>query len=406
MKRLISILLAIVICLALFACADKSSTETTPTNSGDAQTADSPQTNSGNAQTSDSSTSPVAQTGTLTGYIDDAVDHFARPTYQIAFVSTVFQFLQQAWYAAMQEFEPVLNIKVTSVSAENDSDAYLSNLELLKSRGFDGAIVDCTPAYQVRATEILEDSGIPYLAFVNTILDDNGKTVCPNVILDQYKAGVKIMEWLLANFENEEYFGKIDITKLGAIEIGYSTNVDLNARSEGAADTFKAMYPDNPHFFTDATTAGGLTPDAAYAIVSATVSAHPEIEYWFVSGCTEFFGPGAARAFDDLGKESVAMVCTFGHGPNVVDWESMTPDTVSANVACLMVPDLLYSVPAVAGIVALIDGRATKETLWLEKTPENYKYGNDYGVWEVENRVVTRWNYQDYIDETQKLMFG
>jgi len=299
---------------------------------------------------------------------------------------------------------------MTSVSGEGSQDTYLTNLELLATRGYDGALVDCPNQIQVRATELLEESGIAYIAFVQTILDDNNRTVCPNVILDQYIVGWNTMDWLIKNYKS--YMGEIDTSKLGAIDITVSTSVDLSARSDGPRDLFEETFPDGTYFQLDAVGAGGagtnvITPDVAYTLVTATVSANPQIEYWFVTGCVEFYGVGSARALEDLGRTTEnALVCVVGHGVNVVDWESMTPDTPTVNVACLMIPDLLYAAPAVAGIVALIDGRATPENLWLDETPKNYKYGNDYGVWEVENKVVTRQDYAEYIASIEALVLS
>ncbi|MDR1299933.1 MAG: hypothetical protein LBJ84_06780, partial [Oscillospiraceae bacterium] len=249
----------------------------------------------------------------------------------------------------------------------------------------------------VRAYEIVEETGVPYIAFVQSILDADGKTVCPQVVLDQYDTGKKTIDWLIANYKS--YWGEIDTSTLGLIDCAVTTSPDLALRAEAPETIFAETFPDGHYFMADMVAAGGITPDAAYAQVTAIVSANPQIEHWWVTGSTEFFGPGAARAFDDLGKVDNALVCVVGAGANVVDWDSMTADTPSALVACLAISDLLYAAPAVSGIIALIDGRATKETLWRDKTPQNWQFGTDYGVWLVENDIITRETYTTYFDE-------
>jgi hypothetical protein len=51
-------------------------------------------------------------------------------------------------------------------------------------------------------------------------------------------------------------------------------------------------------------------------------------------------------------------------------------------------------VPGAAGIVALIDGRATPETLWEDAKSE--AYGFDYAVYPLETEVITYDNYEEY----------
>ena len=395
MKRLVPLLLVIVMCLTLFACDKSTNSETQPTSSPSA---------GGSGAVS-------APSGTPQGYLEDDVDHYARDKYEIVFLANDFQFLQQSWYAGLQAFEKRFNIHMTSVSADGDWDSFINNIELVGTRGYDGVIVLGIPEINVRVAELMNETGVPWLAFVNIMLDDNGRTIGPNVILDQYAVGWKTMRWLLDNYPT--YWGNdIDGSKVGEIDITLSASIDLFSRQQGPKDLFLEHFPDGSFFPVDCVSTGlvgmaAISPEAAYDLVTATVSANPQIEYWFVTGATEFFGPGAARALEDLGRTpDNAMVCVVGHGANVVDWQSMSDDTVALNMACLMISDILYAAPAVAGIVALIDGRTTNDTLWVEKTPPNYQFGNDFGVWEVENRVVTRFNYQDYFDEVDALIFG
>ena len=296
---------------------------------------------------------------------------------------------------------------MTCVDGEGSQDTYLTNLELIGTRGFDGAIVDCPPAIQVRGYELLEESGVPYVGFFQTFLDDNNRTVCPNVQLDQYDSGARPMEWLVENYK--EFMGDVDISKMGVINLGYSAAPDLYARAAGPEDLYNKYLSEGTYFWVDAASAGAdfFSEEVGYNLTSATVSANPQIEYWLVTAPLEVYGPGAARALEDLGKTTAnALVCVMGQGANIADWDSMSEDTMSVNVACLIIHDFNMTYPAVAGVVALIDGRTTKDTLWLEKTPPNYKYGNDYGVWEVPCDIVTRWTYKEYLAEVDALIAG
>lgn len=396
MKKLITIFVVAVLCFGLFACSGK--TDTSAPSGGNAS-----------APPSGSSSAPPVP-AVPQGYPEDDVDHHARDTYDIAFLCDDYTFLQQSWFSSMVAFEERFNIKMTAISAEGDMDTFLANIELITTRGFDGAIVTCMPDIYVRATELLYESEIPWLAYTNTVVDDNGHTVAPTVSLDPYSVGWNTMKWLVDNYKS--YWGEIDESKLGAIDITVSTSPDLLARSEGPHDLFTETFPNSTHFQLDAVSTGRtgmgvVSEESAYDLVSATVAANPQIEYWLVTGAVEFYGVGSARALEALGKTTDnALVCVVGSGVNFVDWDSMSDDTKTVNVACLFLSDLRTSIPAVSGIVALIDGRVTKDTLWREKTPPNYKYGNDFGVWLLDTEVVTRATYKQALAFDEKLVLG
>jgi ABC-type sugar transport system substrate-binding protein len=391
MRKLISLLLALILLTALLAaCGDKTPPpETSPA-------AVSPSATPGTDGPGTDAATPAGE-ASKAGYIDDPVDHYDRDTYQIAYLAPAFMFLQQSWFAGMQEFEERLNIKVTSFSGEGDNDLYLQTIEIIADQGFDGIIIDCEVSVANRAYELLEESKLPYIAFVQSLIDGDNQTVCPQVVLDQYQTGEKVINWLVDNYRS--YWGEIDTSKLGLIDVCMSTQPDLATRAIAPEKIFKETFPDGTFFSADTATAGGVTPDAAYSLVSAIASSNPQIERWWVTGSTEFFGVGAARALEELGKTDTSLICVVGAGQVVVDWDSMAEDTKSPLVACLAISDLLYAAPAVSGIVALIDGRATKEDLWLDKTPAGWQFGEKYGVWLVENDVVTRETYKTYFDE-------
>jgi len=400
MKKLLSILVVVAFCVGILAACNSSSNDT-PTSAAPPP-----------AETASTPPSQAPAPSTPQGYIEDDVDHYARDTYKIAFLSQDAYQIQLSWYNGIKAYEEKFNIQVDLFSADSDREKMISIIELAAMQGYDGFIVACMPDILDRATEVLYDTGIPFIGFANTLIVD-GKTVAPNVTLDQYGAGAKCMEWLIENAET--YWGVDPATlggKLGAIDVTYSVSEDLLARQNGSIDTFKKTLPEGKAFATDVVALGLAGPavisaEGAYDLVIATASANPDVEYWFFTGGAETYSTGAARALEYIGKTlKNALVCTVGHPAVVADWESMSPDTETVNIACLSIPDLLYGGPAVAGIVAILDGRTTMETIWLEKTPPNYQWGNQWGLWEVENQVVTRWDYQDYFAYVESITLG
>ena len=409
MKKLLSVLMVAALCLGLLAACNNSTpgSESPAAPAATGETSGTPA-----APPQEPSTVPQAPSGVPQGYIGDDVDHYARDAYKIAFLSQDAYQIQLSWFSGVQAFEKKLNFTVEMFSADSDREKMISIIELAAMQGFDGFIVACMPDILDRASEVLYDTGIPWIGFANTFIVD-GKTVAPNVTLNQYDCGRKCMEWMIENAES--YWGVDPSTlgsKLGMVDVTYSVSEDFIARQNGSVDLFKSSFPNSTAFPTDVVALGLAGPavisaEAAYDLVAATVSANPEIEYWLVTGGAETYSIGAARALENAGKTTAnALVCTVGHPAVIADWESMSPDTMTVNVACLATPDLLYGSPAAAGIVAILDGRTTMDTIWLEVTPPDYMWGTDFGLWEAETHVVTRENYQEYFANIETTMLG
>ena len=432
MKKVLSILLVLILCVGLFACGNKtdstgssappadSGSAAQPAGGGDtpapqpAGGGDTPaaQPSGGGdaapAQPSGGGDTPAAHVPQ--GYLTDDVDHHARRTYEIAFLPDDFQFLQQNWFAGLQAFEERLNVKMTVLSADSSFEQMLANIEMLTTRGYDGAIITAQYEIQERVTELLNEAGIPWICFINMLTDADGHTVAPTVVLDQYTAGEATMRWLIDNYK--EYWGDIDTSKIGCMGITMSISLDIFSRTSGQRDLFEATFPGNQFLILDTVSLGAsgtafMSAESAYDLVTAAVAANPDVEYWFVVGGGEQFGPGAARAMEAFGRTlSNTLICTVHSGANITDWQSKPPDVECMNIASVYISDMLYGAPALSGVIALIEGRETKDTLWIDETPKDYKYGNNFGVWLIESRIVTRWDYQEYIDEINDMIFG
>ena len=408
MKKVLAIIFALTICLSLFACTtgDTNNTgSTAPTNGSTAPTNGSTAPTGGDTSPTSGATIPdhIPQ-----GYLDDDVDHHARRTYEIAFLPDDFQFLQRNWFSGLEAFEERLNVKMTVLSADSDFETMLANIELLSTRGFDGAIVTAQYEIQERATELLNESGIPWICFINMLTDANGHTVAPTVVLDQYEAGLTTMQWLLDNYK--EYWGEVDPSKVGGLAVTMSISFDISQRTNAQRDLFEKAFPGRPFLILDTVSLGAqgtafMSAQSAYDLVTAAVAANPDIEYWLVGGGGEQFGPGSARAMESFGRTiSNTLICVVHSGANIADWESKGPEVETMNIASLYISDMLYGAPALSGVIAMIDGRETKETLWIHEIPDNFKFGNNFGTWMIESRIVTRWDYQEYVAEINAML--
>jgi len=103
--------------------------------------------------------------------------------------------------------------------------------------------------------------------------------------------------------------------------------------------------------------------------------------------CVEILAQGAARALEAAEKDDKALVICIGGDSLMGEWNS---GYEGCWVAALHTFEMLYTEPMVCGLVAMIDGRATPETLW----PDWVKDGDAYAQVVLDAIVLTHDNYQ------------
>jgi ABC-type sugar transport system substrate-binding protein len=332
-------------------------------------------------------------TGTI-GYINDQVDHHARKTYEIAYVYYTSLQMCHDLFIAMQGFQEKLNINVTEYVGNNDADRFISNLETIAMKGADGIICIIDATITERAHEILEETGIPYVVLWNGISDAEGRNIAPVVMIDDRVNGASQVQFLFDHYK--KYWGAIDPSEIGLLTLEYSVSPELTARSHGSKDKFKELLPDNPTFVADMVSTG-IGADYAHDQAVSIISARPDIKYWFAAGVVDEFGQGAARAAETLGKESNVLIVSSGANVIKQEWDNGYD---GCWVAAFAVSDYFWVAPPLAGVIALIDKRATSETLWKERRePDDictkYKLGSG-------NDMLTKDNYKTLLDEVKK----
>jgi hypothetical protein len=55
-----------------------------------------------------------------------------------------------------------------------------------------------------------------------------------------------------------------------------------------------------------------------------------------------------------------------------------------------------YSAPAICGLISLLDGKTTRDTLWADKKAAP---GDKYGTFNVSNQVITKDTYKKYFGD-------
>lgn len=354
MKKVVVILLALIMALSLVACGGTATPSPSPSPSPSMAPSPSP------SMAEESPSAAPSEMGTI-GYFTDDVDHSARKTYKIAYFYYTTSALEKAHFAAMQNMQERLNFTVVDFTANSDADMFIQNMEVLKDQGFDGMIIEPNAETHERIYEVAQELAIPFIYTVNAYRDENHANLVPTIILDQHKNGMTQMEWVYNNYKNY-WKEEINPSEIALLSLEFSSNPDLNTRAQGVKDGFEKYFPGNKVFVADLI-GGALTAENAFNQTSTIISGNPDIKWWFIAGTVEMFGEGAARATEALGNTDKTLIVTSGANVLPVQWDAGYKGNWVASYA---VYNYNYVVPALTGLIAMIDGRATPETLWQE----------------------------------------
>lgn len=385
MKKAAAIALAILMALSMFSCASNQTAETPQETESSAPSAE---------LSAEASNGPSAEPSTESsvGFLTDDVDHFDRDTYELVYLYGIPVPISANVFSSLERLGEKMNFTINSFCADGDMAKYVEFVETYIDMGVDGFL--CSPQQDVmlRTDELCSEANVPYINMMTTYVDENGNTLKPVVSFDGAQAGMNIVDWLFENYT--DYFGDVDLADIGFMTLNFSVATEFNVRAFGAQEQYKNLHPELADNIYDIDLLDiGFSVDAGYDKAAATMSAHSDIEYWFIFGVAEDFAVGAARAVESLGKEDQVLVVSTGNDFCFELWgeEGNTPCWV-ATVPVYMTE---LAVPMAAGIIALIDGRATNETLWAELRAD----GDFATQYNTPVDVVTRDNYQQFISQ-------
>ena len=403
MKKVISVFVALVLILALYSCSGKTDTASETPSAATTSSTDSTEAeaSSETSETSEEPTESEAVDPSLNrdevGFFAPDVDPQSRDTYNIIHMYPYTLLLFELMTECFNVYAEELNCTITPSTTESDMDMFVQNIELYAGQGnVDGIIVIIDPPTAVRIKEVLDESGIPYIAWCNSVRDENGSEIVPSVGLDQYSAAQTTVQWLYDNYST--YWGDIDTSKIALMNINASISADLNDRAVGAEDKFNELIPDNAGVF-NVDMVADFTQEGAYNQASATFSGNPDIEYWFVTNVVEMYSQGAARAVEAMQKEDSVLITDVGSDILCSEWETGYDGPW---VSCLAISNYLYAAPAICGLVSLIDGTSTWDTLWSDlRAP-----GDMYTFYGAESAMITKDTYKDYFNTYAEMAGG
>ena len=388
MKKVISIALMLIITLGLFACGNGTQTSDQPSSSApsnaasnapsdapsNAPSSNAPSSAPSSSQAPDSGqqAAPGGTTAGTIGFWEDALESAksGRDTYHIVMLSTSIYAQWTYMVDVAQMLEDVLNIRVSMVTANGDGDRMMTLIEeTCSDKTVVGCVVDISNFYQARSRELFEEYGMVYVNVLDAMYADTTDpakriNVTPSCVIDPYQSGQVGIQWCADNYKS--YWGDIDTTKLGFVGTTWSSSYDMHQRAVGAFDKFGELFPEasQNRYYADST-AGQMTVETFYQVVTATLTAHPEIEYWFLFAASgDSGGTASIRGIEDTGKSDCTLMVTGVPTTATIEWDSGNIDSAwVASVDCRY-PEQIAT--ALAGVIAMVDGRATMETLWQE----------------------------------------
>jgi len=362
MKKWLALFLAIVMGLTLFACTSNNTNDTTPP-----------------AGTPGGDNTPSGD-----------VDHFARDPYTISYVYGNSAPINIGFIQALEAFGKKMNFTVKATGADFDPARVLEIIQTDIDLGVDGFLINVMSETYPRQHEMLTEAGIPYMNVMGPYFDSQGRNMSPAVAFDGYKAGADLTRWWLDNFT--DYFSGAELSQIGYMIVTFTVALEFTQRSDGALDTFRDLHPEleSNIFYVDLINFG---IEIAYDQVAATISANAGIEYWVIFAVAEDFAVGANRAVESLNRVNNSMVMCTGNDIAFEEWgNNATPQWVA------LVPVWKTSMMGASaeGILALVDGRETPETLWADR-----RQANDFAtLFYVDSEVVTRDTFRDFIART------
>ena len=418
MKKTLAILLVLVMAFALFACNAKEATPdsppaASPESSTDSSPAASPSvsasappsasapatpvpTTSTNVATVNDPVPPAPEPGTSTiGYFTDDVDHFARDQYYVIYYN--YRPTQVAFQVeeALGQLGEVYNFRSEQLSANGDADAYVNNLTTILLSGPDGLIIDITAELAPRVAEICSEFEVPVVCIYNRCVDVNDVEIIPAVVTDQFYNGRTQLTYL--NDHYKDYWGDIDRSKITLLIMDWSTNIDIYNRGVGALEKWEEFFPGQTYYYGD-TGADALSPESGFNVANSILSAHPEVEYWFIVGTVEDVTLGAGRAVEGLGISDKVLMTASGAAILPSEWDAGYDGPWIANYS---VPPMMYAGAGICGLIALMDGRATMGTLW----PEHFLPGDQAARYSIGAEMMSKATYQSYMADVAAL-FG
>jgi len=327
MKKYLAFILALVMCLALCACAstDKPAVEDKA-----------PETTTSTAPAEEKESAEMTPTEADWALADKlrAVfeDWEEGSDWTIAYISKSLSgtWCATEWATVERVCKELGAANVIGYDCNFDATKQIEATEMALAQDVDLIMYfPCDETVSTACVELCVEAGVPCMAECDPLVGKDGLTrISPVLQLDSYNVGFligeKLAQWAVDN-------GKLavgdDYTNVGLMDVDCTVVSSFAPRPDGIRDGWLSVFTDFPieHVFRPDTKT--TMPEEGYDAAAACLNANPDITHWFLSGVNDECTVGALRAFEDLGRDDNLYAAALGAYYANAEWDVYGEDS-------------------------------------------------------------------------------
>jgi ABC-type sugar transport system substrate-binding protein len=409
MKKILALVLALMMVFTLAACGGEG-TSTTPTS----------QPTAAPAQPGGSDTQPAA-TGkaypncnpdgsinldTIAHY-DAEYDYTKNPKFKVAYLVQQSGPLYQQSADAYEHWAPLFNMEWAGfISANGDSDMFLTNLQTAIDQGVRGFILD--PDGTLFPSVLAKLSQYPDVFWMSQMspprdgeagdgIPLGGNMINNYVGFDNVEAGRQVTRRLV-QWKNETY-PDVPWSEVGFLMMDYTVSPPLDERRIGSLEVFLEAGGLEENFFVADTVSTGMTMQGGKDAAGPIVSSNSKIKYWLCNGLFDDMAQAAASIFDQQGLTDTSCVCVFGGSALQMQWDAGQQDAFRYAV---FTAQNLYAEPIIGAVYAFLNGWATPDNIWPSwvKWDDHGTDGHTYSQLRLPTEPLEYETYKHYLEWT------
>ena len=378
MKRAICLILALLMCFALFSCGEKAVQGNLPVVFAK---------NGVGANAKQRIDLATVWNGTLEhpdveGFYDPDYDYSANPRYEVCLFGEGVV-VNDLHLAAFTRLCDAMNIEFIGYFNPESNLAKADEQLRELAREYDGIILTSDYGY----TDVLDEEGCPWIYWTYASRDENGMLKSPAAIYSYDGVGAKLADNAVSYYE--ENLSDIPVSQIGVMYITFSGSTLQNDRVAEFKERISSIAPElAENVLVHDMDAGPVAVDRVTfdEWYDQFLEDNTQFDYWLCCGIGISDVFDAADAFLRHGLQDNVSMFTGVMSPEVVFGEEGIPMVVS----CCAVPYVLQVEPVIGALYGFMTGDLDPGTIWGGNE-------NSCGSITVDQWVtVTRENYPDY----------
>lgn len=408
MVKLIALILALALCLSMFACGGGGGDTAAPSQDGSLATSE-PASPTGSSEPGGAPSAADPGGAKITGFenfpdgpggrrslnVSDyfgfwnpQYDYSAEDSYKFVFISMAWDNLTQLMAQNWEDMATMAGSEFTSTSCDSNIETMISNIELYATQGYDGMLINVYDAIMARVVDLCAENDITWWSVSEIARDSDGNVILPYVVTNSEPWGYDLvrmeLDWMRENVPD------FDPAKTMIVVESLTTIKEFTDRSAGAERAWKELLPEAKFEVTDGLAEGGITPEIGYSMAATRFTANPDVEFWIYATVMDTFTPGILRFVEENGLEDRSIISSCGGLDIIPLFES---GTNGAWRFSLMDALSIRFNSAFAALYAVTAGWCTFEEMW----PDSRAPGEAYSGISVAYMRLTPDNYKDYL---------